>query len=64
MNYPFAFVQYNYTDLLEKLKKLIDEDLLNIKSKEVHSHVAEKLNHESLLKTFENNIKGLEVKNL
>jgi len=62
--YPFAFVQYNYIDLIEKLKKLIDEDLLNIKSKEVHSHVAEKLNHECLLKTFENNIKGLEVKNL
>lgn len=64
INYPFSFVQYNYTDLLEKLKKLIDEDLLNIKSKEVHSHVTEKLNHESLLKKFENNIKGLEVKNL
>ena len=62
-NYPFSFVQYNYLDLLEKLKKLIDENLLNINSKKVHSHVAEKLNHEYLLKKFENNIKEHEVKN-
>jgi len=62
-NYPFSFVQYNYLDLLEKLKKLIDEDLLIINSKKVHSHVAEKLNHEYLLTKFENNIKSHEVKN-
>jgi len=53
-NYPLSFEQYNYKNLVQKIKKLEDSELLAKKSIEVQSFIEEALNIEKLLDKFDN----------
>tara|TARA_Y100000389_G_scaffold178129_1_gene191012 strand:- start:5506 stop:6675 length:1170 start_codon:yes stop_codon:yes gene_type:complete len=52
-NYPLSFEQFNYDDLILKIKKLSDKKLLNQLSKEVSGHFSKISNSKLYLKKFE-----------
>lgn len=55
-NYELTFKQFNELDLLEKLNKLQNLDLLKTLSREVIQFMEEKFNVETMIKMFENGV--------